>query len=227
MKVKFGAMMVDARGKLGGHVFSKNRGGAYARTKTTPVNPQTSYQSAVRAAFTEISQAWRSLTDAQRKSFDASVSNFARTDVFGDLKNPSGANLHQRLNLNLNAAGASYITEAPALTASPGTFEYTITVNGTTPAVSVAWTSGAIPAGTAVIVEATAPQSPGKSYVKNQFRQLGILPAADTTPTSFLTEYQARFGNPVTGEKVVFRCKIVDTTTGIAGPYTVVSAIAS
>ena len=34
-KIKFGAMMVDASGKLGGQVFAKNRGGAYIRTKTS------------------------------------------------------------------------------------------------------------------------------------------------------------------------------------------------
>src|SRR3546814_3353017 len=50
-KVKFGALMTDARGKLGGHVFSKNRAGSYLRTKVTPVNQQTSYQTSVRALF--------------------------------------------------------------------------------------------------------------------------------------------------------------------------------
>ena len=40
-KIKFGMMMTDASGKLGGQVFSKNRGGSYVRTKVTPTNPQT------------------------------------------------------------------------------------------------------------------------------------------------------------------------------------------
>jgi len=47
MKMKFGAIVVDGRGKIGGHVASKNRGGAYLRTKVTPSNPQTGYQAAV------------------------------------------------------------------------------------------------------------------------------------------------------------------------------------
>jgi hypothetical protein len=50
-KIKFGMMMTDARGKLGGHVFSKNRSGAYVRTKVTPVNGQTTAQTGVRAIF--------------------------------------------------------------------------------------------------------------------------------------------------------------------------------
>lgn len=225
MKVKWGSLMTDGRGKIGGHVASKNRGGAYMRTKVTPVNPQSSDQISVRSAFTAISQAWRTLTADQRASFNGAVANFARTDIFGDLRNPSGANLHQRLNLNLNAVGASYITEAPAVSASPETPVFTITANATTPALSLAWTSGAIPANTAVIVEATPLLSPGKSFVKNQFRQIAVLPAADATPTSVLTEYVAKFGDLVAGQALFMRFKAVSTTSGITGSVTSANVI--
>ena len=53
-KIKFGMMMTDARGKLGGQVFSKNKGGAYVRTKVTPSNPQTIAQTTRRALFAAI-----------------------------------------------------------------------------------------------------------------------------------------------------------------------------
>jgi len=36
MKTLFGAIVVDGRGKLGGHVASKNRHGSYFRTKVSP-----------------------------------------------------------------------------------------------------------------------------------------------------------------------------------------------
>src|SRR3546814_19213217 len=97
-KVKFGALMTDARGKLGGHVFSKNRAGSYLRTKVTPVNPQTIYQTSVRALFGAISSQWSGLSQAVRDSFNGAVADWATTDIFGDLKNPSGKALFQRLN---------------------------------------------------------------------------------------------------------------------------------
>src|SRR3546814_20356183 len=74
-KVKFGALMTDARGKLGGHVFSKNRAGSYLRTKVTPVNPQTSYQTSVRALFGAISPQWSGLSQAVRDSFNGAVAD--------------------------------------------------------------------------------------------------------------------------------------------------------
>ena len=98
MKIKFGAIVVDGRGKIGGHVASKNRGGAYLRTKVTPTNPQTTFQSAVRNRLTAFSQGWRGLTQAQRDAWNAAVSNFSKTDVFGDIKQPTGLNLYVKLN---------------------------------------------------------------------------------------------------------------------------------
>ena len=58
MKIKWGALMVDGRGKIGGQVASKNRAGAYMRNKVTPVNQQTSYQLTVRNRLSYYSQNW-------------------------------------------------------------------------------------------------------------------------------------------------------------------------
>ena len=85
MKAKFGSIVVAGSGKIGGHVASRNRGGAYFRTKVTPVNPNTPAQAAVKSRLTTQAQAWRSLTAAQRAQWNAAVADFARTDIFGDL----------------------------------------------------------------------------------------------------------------------------------------------
>jgi hypothetical protein len=37
-----------------------------------------------------------------------------------------------------------------------------------------------------------------------------------------LTNYEAIYGTPVTGQVVWTRCKTVDLLTGVTGPYTVV-----
>ena len=43
-KILMTAIVADIRNKLNGSVFSKNRYGAYVRTKVTPVNPQSTAQ---------------------------------------------------------------------------------------------------------------------------------------------------------------------------------------
>lgn len=217
MKIKFGSLVVDGRGKIGGHVASKNRGGAYLRTKVSPINPQTARQSAVRSELTGFSQGFRSLTSDQIASWNNAVSNFTNTDIFGDVKKPSGINLYVKLNMNLAQIGASAITDPPLPSAVTPVDSLTLTANGTSPALSLAYSPSPVPAGHTWIVEATAPVSAGKSFVKSEFRQISTIAAAATTPANLLSDYAAKFGNPVTGQKIFVRVTPVNSTTGQRG----------
>lgn len=224
-KLKWGALVTDGRGKIGGHVLSKNRAGAYIRTKVTPVNGQTSSQLTVRNRFTTYSQAWSGLTQAQRDAWNAAVADFAKTDVFGDLKNPTGFNLYQRLNNNLVTVGSAAIDTPPLPAAVGEVVASSIAVAAGAGSFSLVM-AGAVPAGTAVKVFATAPQSPGKSYVKNQFRLVAILAAAEATPYDLAAEYIAKFGSVgVAGQKDFVKLVAVNTTTGQEGTPSQVSAI--
>lgn len=217
MKIKFGALVVDGRGKVGGHVMSKNRGGAYMRTKVTPINPQTAFQSAVRATLTAFAQGWRALTANQRAAWNSAVSNFTKTDVFGDIKKPSGINLYVKLNSNITTGEGTPITEPPALTSSPELVTITVTSDASTPTLSAAFGASPVPADTSYVIEATAQQSPGKSFLKNQYRVLMVVPAAGTTPSNILSAYTSRFGTLVAGQKIGFRIYAIDLLTGIKG----------
>lgn len=220
MKAKFGSIVVDGRGKLGGHVYSKNRGGAYVRTKVTPVNPQTTAQLLVRGFFTMLSQSWRTLTDTQRQAWNGAVENFQRTDIFGDIKKPSGINLYMRLNQNLLNAGGAIIDTPPAPTSTPESITFSSAPNGTVPALSIVFAPSPVPADVAYVIEATPCLSPGKSFIKNQYRNIKVIPAAGATPNNALAAYTAKFGDLVTGQIVGLRIKAVDLLTGIAGPVT-------
>jgi hypothetical protein len=227
MKIKWGALVVDGRGKIGGHVASKNRASAYLRTKVTPVNPQTSYQLGVRNRFTTYSQAWSGLTPAERASWNAAVNDFARTNVFGDTVNPTGFNLYQRLNNNLVTCGQSAITTPPLPSSVGEVVASSLTAETGTQSLSLVLAAN-VPANTSVKVFATAPQSPGKSFVKSQYRLITVLAAAATTPVNLLTAYQAKFGSTgSTGQKIFVKTVAVNDTTGQEGTPSEVSAIST
>ena len=137
MKMKFGAIVTDGRGKVGGHVASKNRAGSYLRSKVTPVNPRSLSQVNVRQRLSTLSIAWRGLTASQRLQWNRAVENFAKTDIFGDLRNPSGFNLFQRLNNNLLSTGSAQINVPPTPVAVPSLTSLTPTCS-TGAAVSLA-----------------------------------------------------------------------------------------
>jgi len=211
MKAKWGALIVDGRGKLGGHVASKNRAGSYLRTKVTPSNPQTIFQQGARNLLTSFSQGWRALSDTQRAAWNAAVQAFGRTNVFGDLVKPSGKNLFTRLNVNLSNAGQSTITDPPQ---PEGAGEVTagtaVATNGG--AYSIAHTGSTV--GHTVQVWATPGVSPGRKYVRQEFRLLGTFAGGAASPYVATGTYTGRFGEAAVGTRVAFRLVSVNNTTG-------------
>jgi hypothetical protein len=193
------------------------------------VNPQSSAQLTARNRFTTYSQGWRGLTESQRQQWLAAVSDFQRTNVFGQTMTPSGSNLYQLLNNNLVNIGEAAIS-VPPLPAAVGSFVPTsLTAEDSTVAASLSLVaSGNVPANTAIKVFATSPQSAGRSFVKSQYRQISVLAAAATTPFDLVTAYEAKFGSTGTaGQKIFIKCVAVNATTGQEGTPSEVSAIVS
>lgn len=220
MKIKFGMMMTDGRGKLGGQVASKNRAGAYVRTKTSPVNPQSIAQSQVRSSFAAVSALWRGLTDQNRASWNEAVNNWQRTDVFGDLKTPSGFNLFMRLCTPLQNAFNDVIiglyaptpVEMPALSTVTATY-----VTGTNALNLVTTVANTLELDEYVYnIYATAPQSAGKSFVKNDFRLLGWV-EADAPTRNIADLYNAKFGSLPLNSNVQIRVQALSRATGQLG----------
>jgi len=217
MKVKFGAIVTDGRGKIGGHVMSKNRAGAYMRTKVTPVNPSSVSQVNVRQRLATLATAWRGLSDAQRIQWNAAVAAFSKTDIFGDLRNPTGFNLYCRLNINLAIIGVAAI-DVPPLPLAVESLLTIVPTQVTAGATSIAFTATPTPALHVLVVDATAPVSPGKSFVKSEFRYIGQVAATTASPYVATADYAAKFGGPgLTDQKVFFRAKYIHMTTGQAG----------
>jgi hypothetical protein len=217
MKLKFGMIVTDGRNKLGGHVLSKNRAGAYARTKVTPVNPRSSYQSNVRSLFTSLSQAWRGLSQDARTAWNNAVANYQRTDIFGDLKSPSGFNLYQRLNNVLATISGAPLTNPPLPDAVPDCHIISVTATVGSPSLSVIL-NDSVPTHGAVKVFATPPLSPGKSFVKNQFRLISVLAPEASTPFNALSAYTAKYGNlGEIGQKIIIQTVACNFLTGQEG----------
>lgn len=220
-KIKFGMMMTDASGKLGGQVFAKNRGGSYVRTKATPLNPQTSSQMAIRGIFASISSAWSSLTEGSRLSFNNFVADYARTDIFGDLRNPSGKALFQRLNQNLVLTYQPQITVCVAPEVVP--FANLDAVNGDVSDQVLEISTLGDTTGSKVMIWATPSLSQGKSFVKNDLRLISVIDGAVTIETDIWGYYSAKFGAPTAGANIHVGVRVVNAN-GQASPLEVKKA---
>lgn len=201
MKIKFGAVIVAGSGKIGGHVASKNRSGAYLRTKVTPVNPQTPAQTNARALLASLSTGWSGLTAAQRVSFNEAVTDFASTDIFGDIKQPSGINLYVKLNANNSRAGFTLLTIAPTKGTVPFAPLSSANFKLTTSSLDLVFGTTAL-ATSMLTIRACAPQSAGKSFVKSEMRVILTKVNSATLKTEMYTAYVAKFGQPQVGANI-------------------------
>lgn len=210
MLIKWGALVVDGRGKLGGHVASKNKGGNYLRTKVTPNNPQTSAQNNVRSIFGSLSSQWSALSEAQRLSFNEMVDSYAKTNVFGDLKSLTGKALFQKLNQTLVLAGDSVLTTCPAPAEIPqipldmanSVFEVGVTDFMFIAVDNVLYSAKAIVYSSGVV-------SAGTSFVANKMKVIGrsVIQAEDGDSQMSFENYSAVFGTPNVGDKIYFGIK--------------------
>jgi len=219
MKTKFGAIIVDGRGKIGGHVASKNRAGSYLRTKVTPVNGRTPAQILARGRLATLAISWAGvgLGDAGRLAWNNAVDLWKRTDVFGDLKSPSGFNLYQKLNNNLAQVGVGALT-APPLPAAITNWTTFSFIPDNTGTMILTFAATPIPAGFAILIDGTAPCSPGLSNANARFRRVTSLAAAVATSVDIQAAYVLKFGSiaPI-GNRVFLRATMINIATGQKG----------
>jgi len=226
MKINWGALVVDGRNKIGGHVASKNRGGSYLRTKVSPSQPSSTYTAAIRSRLAAISAGWRALTEAQRLAWNDAVGSFKKTDIFGNSRNPSGFNLHQELNNNLVNVGTAQIT-TPPLPAAVATMSSASFVAVHAGAMTITY-APVIPAGEKFLVRATPALSPGKNFVKSELRQIQVIAAADVSPLVVTAAYGTKYGAVgAAGQKIFVELVPVNSVTGQKGRPILMSAIIS
>jgi len=223
MKIKFGAIVVAGSGKIGGHVASKNRAGAYLRTKTTPTNPNTPAQAQARSILGSLSTAWGLLTEDQRKSWNDAVASFATTDIFGDIKNPSGINLYVKLNANLEASAQAQLVVAPAKEEIPffaltsAVFDMsdeTLTFNAGVDGYDL----------TFVKIQATPAFSAGISNFKSKLRNIGYNAEISASGDNYAL-YVDKFGAPVVGSKIALSIAVILATGQQGTAQTVIATV--
>ena len=222
MKIKWGALVVDGRGKLGGHVAAQNRGGSYLRTKVTPSNPRSTYQTSIRNLFGTISAGWSGLSAAVLLAWNSAVDDWTNTNIFGDIKKPSGKALYQKLNQNAQVAGYPAVGTPPAKVVLPSSNVTGIVFS----IIGAAITPTGVYSGTGftVLTFSSGAVSNGTTFVKNLMRLIGDSNAIAYSSTAAYSQYVAKYGTPVVGQKVYMGYKVV-AANGQASPLQTVMAV--
>lgn len=191
-----GPMVAEARGKLGGLIFSRNGGGTYAKTMAVPTNPQTILQGTVRADFAQLASEWSQvLTALERDSWIEYAGATPWTNSLGQVINLTGTNWFIKLNALRLQAGLSVVIEPPVVGTSepqdnsfvvsdvtpstPGPGQVEFTFDDTRP-----WTTEA---GAAMLVYQGEPQGFGVENFNIRYRFSFAILGDAVPPTSPVT----------------------------------------
>jgi len=202
-------------GSEAGTTKAHNRFGQYTRNRRTPVNPRSTRQGVVRAAFSVASAAWRALTDAQRAGWKDLGLQMVRTGSLGETYTLQGNQAYVAVNAANAAAGNAQVSDAPALVTPSALLTATLTL--TAAAFSIAYTTTPLPAGARLFVFASPQQSAGRSFSSN-LRLIFVSAAAAASPANVYAAYVAKFGVPIVGNRV-FLSLITYQSGFLSGPF--------
>lgn len=226
-KIKFGSIITDSRGHVGGHTLKWTRNGNVAQTKQSPTRHLTTKNSAAHSAFGTLSKRWWStLTPTQRDAWRALASANPRPNVWGDEFPLTGLALFIALNRTLQTAGYTALDTAPSDQTVTGlaTLTLTATAPGT---VSLAFTPTPAPTDHNLYIFARANFSPG--IFNSDGRDVFLLASAEsvTSPLSLSSAWLAAFGNLHTGRQQLVRAAFINNINGARSPTLLARALAT
>lgn len=213
MRIKFGSIVVDGRNKLGGHVYSKNRGGNYVRTNIIPTNPNTPAQQQARGRFALASSGWKALTEEQRKQWSDFAGDNKYSDLFGDSRTLSANAAFVRSTVNILTSGIT--TNAGPVNVDENVYIEDVKIRALSTLTDVVIDFGTFD-GTKMgngkmVVHITPPFPASQKYATNRFRVLGSYDSTDVTNhiMNIGSDYEAMFGGIQQGERIAVKVMFV------------------
>jgi hypothetical protein len=221
--VRFKSSIISqASGSLGGSTYSHNAGGMYIRNRSTPTNPNTTYQQAVRSLVAQLVNLWQgTLTATQRAEWAAYAANVPLNDVFGDPRYRSGINHYVRSNTPLLQAGGTRVDDGPT-TYNLGDFTApTIGIDATADEIDVTFATGddwVSETGAYMLVYCSAPQNATVNFFKGPYRYAGKISGDSGSPPASPASIALPFPC-VAGQKIFAKIAVVRADGRLSSPF--------
>ena len=208
--IAFEEMSGSAKGVTAAKVKSRK----YIRNRGYGGSTRTEFQASVKSVFKELSQAWRSLTNAQILAWNAAANSAEGRSVLGTKSKISGCNLFMRLNYWVVYCGGNIMTAVPTLSGVEAPEDATVVLSSS----AMTFQLDDIPTVTTnlkLIIMASEPQGNGitKAYSKAAAFDSPYTPV--DTAIDIKAAYDAKNGAATAGlPKVFFKYFYVNTATG-------------
>lgn len=192
-KIKFGQIISEARGKVAGMVFSKNRSGSFIRTKATPIQPRTIHTQRLRSNLSAAAKAWQGFSDTVRAEFTAHADEALIRNSLGDKVRISGFNFYIALCRNAFLITSPLPVTYPGST-QPGAVTSFSAACSYVPDKILLTFAPEIPTTDSWVIYATRPMSLGRKPSSSDFRFIGFMEHTETSPFDITTYYVNKYG---------------------------------
>lgn len=213
-------------GRVGGSVFSRNRGGAYVRNGSIPATVVTEKALNAKSYLSLASQAWVALTAAQRLSWNTWAASKTVTNRLGRSISLNGQQWYVGLNARLLAAAQSQITAPPTDAAPAGVTITSLTVDTGAPGCKIVFAPTPTAAGNALWVRAACVPSASITNVQNLLTTIDITAGAQASPLDIAAGLEAAFGPITAGLSYHVEVRVLDLSTGLVSGRVLAKTVA-
>lgn len=192
--IKYGGGVIQASGSIAGTTHARNRSGNYARSRTKPVNPRSTYQVTIREALAMLTQRWHdTVTSAQRTAWATYAAAVAMKNRLGETIYLTGFNHYLRVNIVRINLGQNKCDAGPVtLTLPEQDPSFAITASAATQLISVAW-DVLLPwtdiAASVMGFWMGVPQIVTRNFFNGPWRMGGSVPGNGVSPTTFTAPF--------------------------------------
>lgn len=222
-KFKAGIAFAQIKGSIGGTTFSQNANGVYIRNRSKPSNPRSVKQQAQRQLTGSIAGNWKA---ADQLSFASQTAYYPYIDSIGETKTYTAYQLYLKANQNALACGGSPILRMGTFRSLPFIDSLSVAIlqasGGSILLSGLIDGDNQVPAGFALQVFASYPQTQGQTSNNIQYKKIAVIGAGSSglNAVSIESEYENTFGAgwreaEANGLVVVFKFYLVDLSTGM------------
>lgn len=219
--IKLGSIASDIRGSIGGTVFSRNGGGAYAKQRVKGTDPNTTDQGIMRAIISSCISAWTALSATVRTNWGMYAAAVTLVNRLGDAINVSGYNMYCRTRALCVKIGATVPAAAPSimtLAEQDSTVAATPSAGGGTISVAfddaLAWCAEV---GGYMICYMSPPQNPTINSYSGQYKICGRFDGA-VVPISSPQVATSKY-TLTAGQKVFMQFRILRADGRLSTPF--------
>lgn len=213
MKIKFGSLISDGRGHIGGVVFSRGQYGPYVKSKVSPTNPQTPAQIINRGIFLAGINGWSKLSPTLRLQWEQFASEQTQNNEFGDPVKISAQAWYVRITW-ARWKDDGVPPEGPPLDVTcPSLENVAATYSEATNKITATFTSYPNTEGCILIMSSTPPLSNAKTNFKSDLRVLNATDEDQSSPYEYVpTPEQLTI---ISGKLYGFALQLVRPVNGI------------